>query len=64
MSTEAQEAKVRKFKRKATRSVKAFNRCRICGRRRGYMRMFDLCRIHFRELAQKGALPGVTKSTW
>ncbi len=64
MSTAAQEAKVVKFKRKEKRSTKAFNRCRICGRSNGYIRMFDMCRIHFREFAQRGELPGVTKSTW
>jgi len=40
------------------------NRCRICGRPRGYIRRFGLCRICFRELALKGQIPGVTKSSW
>ena len=40
------------------------NRCRICGRPRGYMSKFGLCRICFRELALQGKLPGVTKSSW
>ena len=40
------------------------NRCRICGRPRGYMRRFGLCRICFRDLALKGQIPGVTKSYW
>jgi len=40
------------------------NRCRLCGRPRSYMRLFGLCRICFRELANKGELPGVTKSSW
>jgi small subunit ribosomal protein S14 len=40
------------------------NRCRICGRPRGYIRRFGLCRICFRELALKGKIPGVTKSSW
>jgi small subunit ribosomal protein S14 len=44
--------------------VRHRNRCPICGRPRGYMRKFDLCRLCFRDLAHKGELPGVTKSSW
>jgi small subunit ribosomal protein S14 len=44
--------------------VRVRQRCRICGRPRGYMRRFDLCRICFREAALKGDLPGVVKSSW
>jgi small subunit ribosomal protein S14 len=40
------------------------NRCKVCGRPRGYMRRFQLCRICFRELALKGEIPGVVKSSW
>jgi small subunit ribosomal protein S14 len=40
------------------------NRCRLCGRPRGYMRRFDLCRICFRELALQGKIPGVRKASW
>jgi small subunit ribosomal protein S14 len=40
------------------------NRCKICGRPRGYMRRFGLCRICFREQALQGKIPGVTKSSW
>jgi small subunit ribosomal protein S14 len=40
------------------------NRCRVCGRPRGYIRRFQLCRICFRELALKGEIPGVVKSSW
>jgi len=56
---------------KATRSRKnpkyksrVVRRCWKCGRNRGYMRDFDMCRICFRELASKGEIPGVTKSSW
>ncbi|OGZ11280.1 MAG: 30S ribosomal protein S14 [Candidatus Lloydbacteria bacterium RIFCSPLOWO2_01_FULL_50_20] len=45
-------------------STRAVNRCFKCGRKRGYMRDFDLCRICFRELANEGKIPGVTKSSW
>jgi small subunit ribosomal protein S14 len=40
------------------------NRCKLCGRPRGYMRRFALCRICFRELALQGKIPGVTKASW
>jgi small subunit ribosomal protein S14 len=40
------------------------NRCALCGRSRGYLRDFDMCRICFRSLANKGEIPGVTKSSW
>ena len=50
--------------RKPKYKVRAVNRCRICGRARGYMRKFELCRICFRNLASNGKIPGVTKSSW
>ncbi len=40
------------------------NRCQICGRPRGYIRLFGICRLCFRELAQRGELPGVRKASW
>jgi small subunit ribosomal protein S14 len=40
------------------------NRCRLCGRPRGYMRRFQLCRICFRRMALEGKIPGVIKSSW
>jgi small subunit ribosomal protein S14 len=40
------------------------NRCHLCGRPRGYMRRFRLCRICFRREANMGHIPGVTKSSW
>jgi small subunit ribosomal protein S14 len=44
--------------------VRRHNRCRICGRPRGYMRRFQMCRVCFRKLASEGQIPGVTKSSW
>ncbi len=44
--------------------VQVRNRCGKCGRPRGYMRKFRLCRICFRELALEGKVPGVVKSSW
>jgi small subunit ribosomal protein S14 len=46
------------------RSVRQRNRCPICGRPRGYMRKFDMCRICFRNMAVRGEIPGVVKSSW
>jgi len=40
------------------------NRCFRCGRPRGYIRKFNLCRICFRELALAGEIPGVIKASW
>jgi len=40
------------------------NRCRVTGRRRGYLRRFQMSRITFRETASAGLIPGVTKSSW
>jgi small subunit ribosomal protein S14 len=40
------------------------NRCRTCGRPRGYIRRYQICRICFRELALRGEIPGVTKASW
>jgi len=45
-------------------STRATNRCFRCGRKRGYMRDFDLCRICFREYANEGMIPGIKKSSW
>ncbi len=52
----------REYRRKYPTRV--ISRCRVCGRPRGYMRNFALCRICFRELALQGKIPGVKKSSW
>lgn len=44
--------------------VRVRNRCKVCGRPRGYIRRFGMCRICFREMALKGEIPGVVKSSW
>lgn len=44
--------------------VRVRNRCQRCGRPRGYIRRFKLCRICFRELALEGKIPGVVKASW
>lgn len=43
---------------------KYHNICKLCGRSRAYIRKFGLCRLCFRELANKGELPGVVKASW
>lgn len=53
---------IRETRRK--HKVQIRNRCRLCGRPRGYMRRFQLCRICFREMALRGEIPGVVKSSW
>jgi small subunit ribosomal protein S14 len=52
------------FHHKPKFKVRHRNRCRACGRPRGYMRKFQLCRVCFRKLALEGYLPGVTKASW
>jgi small subunit ribosomal protein S14 len=44
--------------------TRAYNRCKLCYRKGGYMGFFGVCRICFRELAVAGEIPGVTKSSW
>jgi small subunit ribosomal protein S14 len=53
---------IRETRRKYPTRVR--NRCMKCGRPRGYMRRFGLCRICFRELALDAKIPGVVKSSW
>ncbi len=53
-----------KSQRKPRFKVRQHSRCKVCGRPRGYMRRFGLCRICFRQLANEGKIPGVVKSSW
>jgi small subunit ribosomal protein S14 len=54
----ARERKPLKFK------IRHRNRCKLCGRPRGYLRKFDMCRLCFRKFALEGDVTGVTKSSW
>ncbi|MGB9848095.1 MAG: type Z 30S ribosomal protein S14 [Minisyncoccia bacterium] len=54
-------ARAKKTPKFSTRIVR---RCFRCGRKRGYMRDFGLCRICFRELVRKGEIPGIRKASW
>jgi small subunit ribosomal protein S14 len=60
----AKTSLIMKSQRPAKFSARAYNRCKICGRSRGYLRKFQTCRICFRELALKGEVPGVVKASW
>ncbi|OQX89584.1 MAG: 30S ribosomal protein S14 [candidate division Zixibacteria bacterium 4484_93] len=60
----AKKALVEKSKRSPKFRVRQHNRCKRCGRSRGYIRDFGLCRICFRELANAGMIPGVKKASW
>jgi small subunit ribosomal protein S14 len=53
-----------KSQRRPKFSARRYNRCPICGRPRGYLRKFKMCRICFRNLALEGKIPGVIKASW
>ena len=63
---EAQEAAANKLStmRRDSRGVRVRNRCTSCGRPRGVMRRFKMCRICVREAAARGDIPGLKKSSW
>ena len=60
----AKKALVNKQQGQPKFGVRGYTRCHRCGRPRGYLRDFGLCRICFRELALGGQIPGVVKSSW
>jgi len=60
----AKKALIEKAKKTPKFSVRKYNRCEVCGRPRGYMRLFMLCRICFRKNALEGLLPGIKKTSW
>jgi len=60
----AKKSMIIKAQRKPKYVSRVVRRCRLCGRPRGYMRKFEMCRICFRKLANEGMIPGVTKSSW
>jgi small subunit ribosomal protein S14 len=60
----AKKSMIAKAKRTPKHPSQGYHRCTLCGRPRGFMRRFALCRICFRERALLGELPGVTKSSW
>lgn len=60
----AKTCMIEKAKRPPKFQVRAHNRCKVCGRPRGYLKQFGMCRICFRTYALQGQIPGVTKSSW
>jgi small subunit ribosomal protein S14 len=60
----AKKSVIARANKKPKFSTRKVNRCWRCGRKHGYMRDFDLCRICFRELAERGSIPGVRRSSW
>mgnify|MGYP002395870003 CR=1 FL=1 len=60
----ATTAKIVRERKALKYSIRKRNRCRLCGRPRGYIRKFGLCRLCFRKLALQGDITGVIKSSW
>lgn len=60
----ARKAMIEKANRTPKFSVRQRNRCKLCGRPRGYIGFFMMCRLCFRKLALTGVLPGVKKTSW
>ena len=57
-SLKVRQSRTQKFK------VREYSRCKICGRPHSVLRKFGVCRICLRNLAYKGEIPGMTKSSW
>jgi small subunit ribosomal protein S14 len=60
----ATTAKRVKDAKKPKFSTRKHNRCKLCGRPRAFLRKFGICRLCFRQLALRGEIPGVSKSSW
>jgi small subunit ribosomal protein S14 len=60
----ARASHVAKAKKTPKFAVRQHNRCKRCGRPRGYLRKFEMCRLCVRQLALRGELPGVIKASW
>lgn len=60
----ARKAMIEKANKTPKFSVRQKNRCKLCGRPRGYIRFFMMCRLCFRKYALQGILPGVRKISW
>ncbi|MBI3888027.1 type Z 30S ribosomal protein S14 [Candidatus Microgenomates bacterium] len=60
----AKTSDIVKFSSEQKYSTRNRNRCKLCGRSRGYIRRFGFCRLCFRELAHKGEIPGVVRASW
>ncbi|PID30080.1 MAG: type Z 30S ribosomal protein S14 [Candidatus Cloacimonadota bacterium] len=60
----AKKSLIVKQQNKAKFQVREYNRCRLCGRSRAFMRDFGICRLCFRKLAAEGMIPGVKRASW
>ena len=60
----AKTSMIEKAKRKPKFGIRRHNRCQICGRPRGFLRFFNICRVCFREYASQGKIPGVRKASF
>ena len=60
----AKTSLIMKAQRPAKFRSRTYTRCKLCGRPRGYLRKFQMCRLCFRELALKGEVPGIVKASW
>jgi len=60
----AKKSLINKANAKPKYPTRGYNRCKVCGRPRGFLRKFGMCRICFRKLASEGMIPGVVKASW
>ena len=60
----AKKSKIARQAKKQKYKVREYTRCQRCGRPHGVLKKYGICRICFRELAYKGQIPGVKKSSW
>jgi small subunit ribosomal protein S14 len=60
----AKKSMIIKSSRPQKFKVREYTRCKICGRPHAVLRKYGICRICFRELANNGKIPGITKSSW
>jgi small subunit ribosomal protein S14 len=60
----AKKSSIAKAQRTPKFPVRRHNRCQICGRPRGFLRKFQMCRLCFRKLALAGEIPGLVKASW
>ncbi|NLN07088.1 MAG: type Z 30S ribosomal protein S14 [Firmicutes bacterium] len=60
----AKKSLIAKANRPPKFKVRAYNRCKLCGRPHAYLRKFGMCRLCFRKLAHEGKIPGVKKASW
>jgi small subunit ribosomal protein S14 len=60
----ARKAMILKQQKTPKFAVRAYTRCKLCGRPHAVLRKYGICRVCFRELAYKGQIPGVKKASW